>query len=258
MAGDISKFKLYCIGTVAEDLITGNKAIKIYPHEHIANVEGDIEQTESVNKQSKDSQNRSYNVTVNTKVTITAIWRNPNSNRTTPPNVRRGETVEVYQYDNTDKYYWMTIGNELDLRGLEHVEYVYVNDPEAKEINDSNSYKVIYSTLNKLVGFRTPDNNGEATTYEKMLDTKRGIDVLVLDGFGNSIILNSTEGGLNITTNTHVTIKTSTANIETENCNITSTQNCNVKADAECNVEGTDVNLKATTLKITAGSMSIN
>ncbi len=91
-----------------------------------------------------------------------------------------------------------------------------------------------------------------------MLDTKRGIDVLVLDGFGNSIILNSTEGGLNITTNTHVTIKTSTANIETENCNITSTQNCNVKADAECNIEGTDVNLKATTLKITAGSMSIN
>lgn len=221
MAGDISKFKRYCIGTVAEDLITGNKAIKIYPHEHITNVEGDIEQSDSVSKQSKDSQNRSYNVSVNTKVTITAIWRNPNSNRTTPPNVRRGETVEVYQYDNTDKYYWMTISNELDLRGLEHVEYVYVNDPAAKEINDSNSYKVIYSTLNKLVGFRTSDNNGEATTYEKMLDTKNGIDIIVLDGFGNSIILNSTEGGLNITTNTHITLNTVTANIiATETCNI--------------------------------------
>lgn len=221
MAGDISKFKLYCIGTVAEDLITGNKAIKVYPHEHIANVEGDIEQSDTMSKQSKDSQNRSYNVTVNTKVTITAVWRNPNSNRTTPPNVRRGETVEVYQYDNTDKYYWTTIGNELDLRGLEHVEYVYVNDPEAKEINDSNSYKVIYSTLNKLIGFRTADNNGEATTYEKILDTKNGVDILVLDGFGNSIILNSTEGGLNISTNTHVTINTVHANISaSETCNI--------------------------------------
>lgn len=250
MAGDISKFKRYCIGTVAEDLITGNKAIKIYPHEHIANVDGDIEQTDSVSKQSKDSQNRSYNVSVNTKVTITAIWRNPNSNRTTPPNVRRGETVEVYQYDNTDKYYWMTISNELDLRGLEHVEYVYVNDPAAKEINDSNSYKVIYSTLNKLVGFRTSDNNGEATTYEKMLDTKRGIDIIVLDGFGNNIILDSNEGGLNITTNTHVTLKTTNAIIETETCSITATD--------KCDVEGKNVNLKAETLKITAGSMSIN
>ena len=92
---------------------------------------------------------------------------------------------------------------------------------EAKEINDSNSYKVIYSTLNKLVGFRTADNNGEATTYEKMLDTKNGVDILVLDGFGNSIILNSTEGGLNISTNTHVTINTVHANISaSETCNI--------------------------------------
>jgi hypothetical protein len=247
---DKSKFKRYCIGTVAEDLITGNKAIKIYPHEHVANIEGEIDKVDSVNKQSKDSENKSYNVSVDTKNTITAIWLNHNSNRVTPPNVRAGEKVEVYQYDNTDKYYWMTMGNELDLRGLEHVEYVYVNDPEAKVINDKNSYKVIYSTLNKLVGFRTADNDGEATTYEKMLDTKNGVDILVLDGFGNSIILNSNEGGLNITTNTHVTIKTSTANIETENCNITAT--------AECNVEGTNVNLKATTLKITAGTMSIN
>lgn len=258
MSGENSKFKRYCIGTVAEDLITGNRAIKIYPHEHIANVEGEIDKVDSINKQSKDSQNKAYNVSLETKSTISAIWLNHNSNRVTPPNVCAGEKVEVYQYDNTDKYYWMTMGSELDLRGLEHVEYVYVNDPEAKEINDSNSYKVIYSTLNKLVGFRTADNNGEATSYEKMLDTKNGIDILVLDGFGNSIILNSTEGGLYITTNTHVTIKTSSAVIDSVNCTITATENCNVKAEAVCNIEGVDVNLKASTLKITAGSMSIN
>lgn len=250
MIGENSKYRVYCIGTVAEDLITGNKAIKIYPHEHIANVDGDIEQTDTISKQSKDSQGNSYNVNANTSITITAIWKNPNSNRTTPPNVRKGELVEVHQYDGTDKFYWMTLGNELDLRGLEHVEYAYVNDPEAKEITDANSYKVIYSTLNKLVGIRTAANNGEATTYEKMLDTKEGVDILVLDGFGNSIILNSVEGGLNITTNNHVTIKTSNCLIETETCDITATQNCNIEAS--------DVNLKADILKITAGSMSIN
>lgn len=258
MGNGTSKFERYCIGTVAEDLITGNKAIKIYPHEQIANIDGDIDNTNTINKQSKDSQNKSYNVSVEEKTTITAIWLNPNSNRTTPPNVRAGETVQVYRYDNTTKYYWMTMGNELDLRGKEHVEYAYVNDPDAKEITDANSYKVIYSTLNKLVGLRTADNDGEATTYEKMLDTKKGVDILVLDGFGNSIILNSTEGGLNITTNTHVTIKTNNAIIETDNCDITATQNCNVKAEAQCNIEGSDVNLKAANLKITAGSMSIN
>lgn len=258
MKNDSSKFKLYCIGTVAEDLITGNRAIKIYPHEHVTNVEGDIEQVNNVNKQSKDSQNKSYNISIEDKYTITAIWRNPNSNRVTPPNVRKGEMVEVYQYDNTDKYYWMTAGNELDIRGLEHVEYIYVNDPGNVPATDANCYKVIYSTLNKLMGIRTVDNNGEATTYEKMLDTKNGIDILVLDGFGNSIILNSREGGLNITTNTHVTIKTSTANIEVDNCNITANENCNVVAKADCNIEGSNINLKAGNLKINAGSMSIN
>lgn len=216
-----SKFKKYSIGTVAEDLITGNKAIKVYPHEQVTMLEGDINQTIDTNKQAKDSSGKSYNVTMTEGATITATWLNPNSNRVTPPNVRKGELVQIYKYEDINRFYWTTLGNELDIRGLEHVEYAYVNDPEAKEITDANSYKVIYSTLNKLVGLRTTDNNGEATTYEKMLDTKEGIDILVLDGFGNTIVLNSKAGEITINTNAVVNIITNVANITaTESTNI--------------------------------------
>ncbi len=232
---ETSKYKIYAVGTVAEDLIVGNKAIRVYPHEVVTNIEGDITATNSINKQAKDSENKNYNISLDESNTITATWMNPNSNRITPPNVRKGETVLIYQYADLGKFYWTTRGVELDLRGLEHVEYAYVNDPNATEMNDSNCYKVIYSTLNKLIAVRTTDNDGEATNYEQSIDTKEGIVLLILDGFGNTITLDSKAGGLVINTNAKVDIITQDANVFASNSATIETKTMTIKSDV-CNI----------------------
>jgi len=188
-----SKFRLYGIGTVASDLIMGDKPIKVYVHEILANTEGDIEETEVVNKVVKDSSGKSHNVSITEgKLIEGVIWATTDSNRVTPPNVRKGEKVEVYQYGDFNKFYWRKLGIELDLRRLEHVTHVYVNtdDEEEKVIDGDNSYWTTISTLNKVIRIHTSDNDGELTTYDLTIDTKTGYYEFI-DGRGNYSKLDS-------------------------------------------------------------------
>ena len=46
---------------------------------------------------------------IQTTNAIRAEWLGDSTNRITPPDVRRGEKVQIFQYSNVDKYYWQTI-----------------------------------------------------------------------------------------------------------------------------------------------------
>lgn len=220
-----SAYKLFAIGTVAEDLIVGEKSIKVMLHEIMSNVDGEIGNDDIINKNITSSDGRVYAVNMNSSGTVPAIWLNNNSNRVTPPNVRKGEKVEVYKYADSDKYYWKTMGTELDLRRLEHVKWVFVNtniEGETK-IDDSNSYSFTASTLNKFMGMHTAANNGEITTFDVGIDTKEGI-VFVRDGRGNLIELQSAEDRFIVKVNNIVDI------IGANEANIT-TSKATIKAD---------------------------
>lgn len=205
----MSQFELYCIGTVMTDLINGNTPIEVMPHELISNIDGDIGAKEEIQSTVNTSDGKVHNVNMSKGNVLTAIWINNNSNRVTPPNVRKGEKVEVYKFGDSDKYYWKTMGSELDLRKLEHVKYVFVNVPDGGEtqIEDSNSYSFTVSTLNKFIKIHTADNNGELTTYDLEIDTKEG-KVSLRDGRGNFLELDSSQDTFNLNTNNAVNITT--------------------------------------------------
>ena len=191
-----SSLKLYAVGTVAEDLIVGNKAIKVQLHEIMNNIDGEVGNDNNISTNVKSSDGKVYSVNMNSSGTVPAIWLKNNSNRVTPPNVRKGEKVEVWRVGDTDKYYWKTMGDELDLRKLEHVKWVFVNTKVEGEtkIDDSNSYSFTVSTLNKFCKLHTAANDGEFTTFDIELDTKEGI-IDIHDGRGNTIKLTSKEDG---------------------------------------------------------------
>lgn len=248
----MSKFKLYCIGTVMTDLISGNAPIDILPHELITNIDGDVGAKDKLADTVTASDGSVYNVNMNKGSVLTAIWHSNNSNRVTPPNVRKGEKVEVYQYGDSDKYYWKTMGSELDLRKLEHVKYVFVNVPGGGEtqIEDSNSYSFTVSTLNKFIKIHTADNNGELTTYDFEIDTKEGI-VKLIDGRGNKVELLSGTDTLTVKTNNILNLITDNeVNVTTDIINAVGTTSVNIKTGK--------ANIVADTISIMSGKCSIN
>lgn len=204
MFQDSSLFRIYGIGTVANQLITGNEPISVFLHELTGFVDGVIGDDIKTNTV-KSSDGKVYSVKVNTSNIVKAVWINNNSNRVTPPNVRPGEKVEIWTYGDSDKYYWKTMGSELDLRGLEHVKYVYKNTDETVAVDDSNSYTYTISTLNKLVVLNTSANNGELTSYNIGLDTMNGT-YQILDGRDNHIKLLSGDDRLDVNVNNAVSM----------------------------------------------------
>lgn len=248
----MSDFKLFCIGTVMTDLITGNEPIDIMPHELITNVEGDIGERENVSKTVNTSEGKVHNINLDKGSVITAVWLSNNSNRVTPPNVRKGEKVEVYRYGDSDKYYWKTMSPELDLRKLEHVKYVFVNDSsqDLVQIDDSNCYSFTVSTLNKFIKIHTADNNGELTTYDLEIDTKEG-RVKLLDGKGNYAELDSAQDEMTFKTNNKL-------NIITDNEVYVKTDKVNVIADSEVNIKTGKANVDADVVTIKSNRTNIN
>ncbi len=207
-----SGLKIYSIGIVTENKAFGSDVIKVCPIEEFSLEEGKLEDdTKSLESSLPDINGVVKTAKIKGSAVLEARWTPwGNSNRDTAPDVRKSETVLIYRYADTQDYYWDTIFREPELRRLEHVRHAYSNKPSGIDAYDtSSSYWVEYSTAEKRIKLHTSDNDGEACTYDLWIDTKEGI-VKLLDGFGNSIELQSGEGNLNIKTNKEVWTETKT------------------------------------------------
>ena len=238
-----SGFHRYSIGTVAEDKDEDGHIIEIFPIENQSFAEGNIADTKIENVMAKDLYGNSKSVVLNKKSTVRAIWMPfGNSNRSTAPNVKKGEQVEIYRYADTDDFYWDTLYNEFDIRRKEKVIHLYGNtDAFGEELTLDNTYFTKIDTINKLVHIKTNDNDGELTSYDIKIDTKEGI-LEVFDGKGNIIQLDSAEDKLTATTNDEVIINTKIMTINAIDLNINVT-NLNLKST------GTDIKTSTTTIK---------
>ena len=86
------------------------------------------------------------------------------------------------------------MGREPLLRKHEDVVYAYSNKPSSdEEYTEDTSYWVRVSTRDKFVHLHTSDNDGEATTYDILIDTREG-KLIATDGLGNRISFSSKQG----------------------------------------------------------------
>ena len=204
---EVSGLHIWSLGYVTEDIEEDEIYVTVFPMEHITDNDGDINKEETITDVVKDHEDNSSSYTLVKQQKIKAKWLPLASpNRLTPPTVCKGETVLIYRFGNTDKYYWTTIYNELDLRKLEKVTYVFSNKQTIED--ESQLDKVYYftmDTINKIVKLHTDDNDGEHTTYDVEINTKDG-KLNIEDGNGNFILLDSPTNTLNIKTNLAVTI----------------------------------------------------
>jgi len=191
----LSKLQFYSMGIVANNKPLSDVFIEVTPVEEFPLLDGEItDNVENYQVDYKDSKNVPKKVDLKTTVSIKAKWLPiNNSNRRTPPDVRRGEHVVIYRFADTDQYWWNTLQNDNKLRRLETVIYSF-NNLREENIEDKadTSYWLEISTHKKLMHVHTSKNDGEPFSYDIQINAKEG-NLVITDDSGNYILLDSAE-----------------------------------------------------------------
>lgn len=202
--------EFYSLGIVTEDKERNSDLLKVCPIEVLPMIDGELGGAEkTMTHQYPDSQNVQKSSNTSRGVELVAKWLPlGQSNRITPPDCIKNETVAIYKYADADEYFWNTIFNEPKIRQLETVLNLYGGEPKAlTENTKSNSYWIEVSTHDKYIKIHTSRNNGEPYAYDIELNTGVGF-LEIKDDVGNSLKLDSKEGIFSIITNKKVEIKT--------------------------------------------------
>ncbi len=177
---DKSDLVFYSLGIVVEDKKINTDYAIITPIEQLSTVDGKLSNTETISTPK--------GAPVKKRNTIIAKWiQDGQTNRITSPNVYKNETVKIFRFADTDKYYWTTVFHEPNIRRLEEVTYAYSNKKTPLETYDSSSsYYITYSTLNKFIHLHTSTNDGEAAGFDFFINTKTG-EISIVDTNNNQI-----------------------------------------------------------------------
>ena len=189
-----SMFRIFSIGTVASNKLRNSEYIEVVPLEQVPMVHGELSQaTNEYKANSADNSGVAYEEQIAVSSTVKAKWRSiGNSNRMTPPDVRRGEEVVLYQFSDSDEYWWDTMNNLVGLRKLETVVYAWsdTKNEQDNEPSPDNSYVLELSTHDGHITFTTSKSNGEPYRYKCTLNTKDGSFTLT-DDIDNTLFLRS-------------------------------------------------------------------
>ena len=188
-----SKMRVMSIGIAAENKALSSNLLSVIPIEAIPLIDGDLlDSITSIETSGVDATGAEYTVKVKTSPALKTTWLPMGSNRITAPDVRRGERLLIWQYADTDKYYWSPMGLDDDLRRLETLIYAWSATKDDNEELDvtKNMYTLEISTHAKHLTLRTTKANDEPYAYTIQLNTKEGV-FFISDDDGNVIELNS-------------------------------------------------------------------
>lgn len=219
--------KYYGLGMVVSDKVEDSYDIEVYPIENIPTASGELSVSDSGSATVKDNAGNSVSVAYEKGNIIPCTWYpNGEQNRISAPDVCKGDLVEIYTFGDTDKYYWSVFSHNADLRKREKVMYVFSNKGSVGSIADK-SYFLLVDTINKKTHYHTSDNDGEAVAFDFLFDGTVG--VTLTDSLGNSIVLESINGKLNITTTADIVLNTKNVEVNCTSSVINASASCDIK-----------------------------
>ena len=190
-----SALHMYSIGIAVENKPTDSRFLNVTPIELISALDGELNfnPVEEVFKGVND-KGEPYEVSVTTENSISCEWLPLGTNRFTPPDIRRGEYIEIFRLGDSDQFYWRCMGLRDNLRRLETVIYVFNASPDlnAEGIDPETCYFMEINTHQGQVTLSTSKANGEKATYRAQFNGNEG-KFVIEDDIGNYIFLDSVE-----------------------------------------------------------------
>lgn len=167
------------IGTVTATKETNTDEVMVYLPSMSPSADGRAVATvTTIEKKSKNAYDEETTSTSLSSNSFPAKWGPMgDTNRITPPDVREGSKVAIYQVDGQNTYYWTTFGVNSDTMRLETVIYGFQANPAMGEdtpFNIDNFYTFTVSTHEGFFALRTTQANGEKAAFEIKLDAMNG------------------------------------------------------------------------------------
>lgn len=190
---NVSQLHLYSIGIAAENKPLSTRKLNVTPVEVLSALDGELNFAPQDDIHvGQDSDGNRYEVKSTTDMTLTAEWYPNGTNRVTPPDIRRGELIEIYRVADSDQFLWRCMGMRDDLRRLETAIFAFNASPDegTKGIDPATCYFMEVSTHKKTVTFSTSQANGEPFGYQFQINANEG-QVVLEDTIGNSLFLDS-------------------------------------------------------------------
>lgn len=196
-----SMLHLYSMGIVAANKVMSSNEALVTPIEVLPMLDGEIASNPTNQTiQGVDASGRNYTVSVIHDNALVCEWLDVSgSNRSTAPDVRRGERVKIWRYGDTDKFYWSSTGDNTT-RKLETVRHTFsgTSDESVTELDETNSYYHEVSTHQGTTTYSTSKANGEMVAYHVQFDGKNGI-MHIQDDMGNVLEMDSSNHRISVT-----------------------------------------------------------
>ena len=247
---DMSKLKVFGMGIVVKDKPKFSDEVEVYIPEQMPHVSGKIADAKIEHKRTMvDSKGSEKTYEAEAVYTITASWLpDGNDNQITAPDVYKNETVKVFRFGDSDKFFWKTSFREPKLRKQETVATMYSNQKDPKEEFDKNSsYWTQVDTRDKKWQLHTSRNDGEKCEYDAEIDTKEGL-VTIKDDLGNKFNIDSGAAKitfLNSSNNSFVMEQGNTTSTTPDALSMTSTSTSMQSSDATQIAAGSDMGINA-------------
>lgn len=245
-----SKFKLYSTGIAATNKALNSKLLEIFPVETLPYTDGELSNNiDAKEAAGVDGMGNSYQVKVHASNVLTAEWIGA-THRRTAPDVRRGERVWIWQYEDVDKFYWSSQGRDDHLRKLETVIWTFSDtaDEGKDSTQPGNCYYLEVSTHRKHITLQTAKGNGEPYAYTMQLNTGTG-EFFLQDDVGNVLHLDSAATLIEFINRMGTFVKLDKRNINInapDNITAKAGKNVSVKAGQNIAIEaGQNINNKA-------------
>lgn len=180
-------------GIAVADKEQDSRTLLVYSPELLPFVKGNLTATEVNNEIStQNSTTGGFSSNLKTSNYITASWRGDTSNRTFPPDIRKGEQVTLLNFGDSDQWWWKETGRNDNNRRTETyrigISGSLENDPD---VTEDNSYFIELDTRRShRIRISTSAADGEKHRYLICIDADNS-NVFIGDDYGNEIQLDS-------------------------------------------------------------------
>lgn len=190
---DVSVFKMYSIGTAAENMEFGKSELEVWPSEQLSSVDGDVTTNQTnISTEGENADGGKYTQNINAGNSLKAKWLSRNANRPFPGLVRRGEKVMLWRNSDTSEWWWEEMGDDAHYRRGDIMTLACISTIVNKgdPLSPLNAYWFEIDSLNGVIRLSTTKLNNEACNYLFEFMTHEGTFKL-MDDIGNYLKLES-------------------------------------------------------------------